>query len=113
LIKMFGLVRVSPPLGADDLEDRLEQLQKKEAEYMDDGEGRLKKEKDELEALVEREVDEDLERERKALEDYDDYYDEENDGFEDDRKEQKPQRGGAGGNRGRGGKTNDRDRDFK
>lgn len=100
-------------MGTGDLDDRLEQLQKKEAQYLEEGEARLKKEKDELEALVEREVDEDLERERKELEEDEEYYDEDDGGYEEAPK-QDAGRSSLRGNQGRGGKqTNDRDRDWK
>lgn len=98
-------------MGTDELEDRLELLKKKEAQYQEDGESRLKKEKDELEALVEREVDEDLERERKELEEDDEYYEEDDGGYEETRKEEAG-RSSLRGNQGRGGKQNN-DRDWK
>lgn len=107
-IKMFGVVRLSPPLGPQDLDEKIEQLTKKEQEYIEEGEALLKKEKTDLEQLIEKEVDEELERERRVAEYGDeDGYDDEDDLLEDGKDKGGPPKGG---NRGRGSRPGDRDR---
>ena len=76
---MFGLIRLSPPIGPEGLDEKIEELKKKKMEYTQDGEKALKDENSEMEKMIEKEVDEELERERRAEEGYDDeddYYDE-------------------------------------
>lgn len=41
-IKLFGVVRLAPPLGPEDLEEKIEALKKKQQEYIEEGEARLK-----------------------------------------------------------------------
>lgn len=75
----------------------------------------MKQEKSDLEQLIEQEVDEDLERERRAAEGFDDEdgYGEEEDGQKDDGKEGMGSKASfKTGNRGRGGHAGDRDGKF-
>ena len=103
---------MSPPLGPQGLDETIETLKKKEVEYIEAGESLLKQEKIELEQQIEQDVDDDLEREAReaqGFEDEDGYYDED-EGLMDDGKEaaasKAPLRGGA---RGRASKPGDRD----
>lgn len=93
---------MSPPLGAQELDEKIEQLKKKEQEYIEEGDRGLKQEQSDLEALVEQEVDADLERERRAEEgfDDDDGYGEEDDGFNEEGKEAAASKGPRAGHRG-------------
>ena len=78
-IKAFGLVRLSPPLGPDGLNEKIEELKKKKTEFTEEGEALLKEDFADLQYTIEQEVDEELERERRANEGYDDeddYYEE-------------------------------------
>lgn len=43
-IKMFGLVRLSPPLAPKDLDEKIEDLKKKRLEFTKEGEALLKEE---------------------------------------------------------------------
>lgn len=105
-------MRLGPPLGLEDLDEKIEALKKKEQEYIEEGEARLKQEKTDREQRIEQEVDEELERERKAAQEYGDegYYDEE-DGYDEgkDGASKGPARGGAGANRSTA-MTSERDR---
>ena len=109
-IKMFGLVLLSPPLGPEDLDEKLAELKKKTDEYLEEGEKQLKKDRAEIEQQIEQEVDEDLERDRRAAEgfdDEDDEYGDEDGGYDDGREASKA--AGRSGGRGRGGRPGDRD----
>lgn len=78
-IKAFGLVRLSPPLGPDGLNEKIEELKKKKTKFTEEGEALLKEDFSDLQQTIEQEVDEELERERRANEGYDDeddYYEE-------------------------------------
>lgn len=58
------MVRLGPPLGNDDLDEKIEALKKKEQEYIEEGEARLKQDKTDREQVIEQEVDDELDRER-------------------------------------------------
>lgn len=103
-------MRLGPPLGLEDLDEKIEALKKKEQEYIEEGEAKLKQEKTDREQRIEQEVDEELERERKAAQEYGDegYYDEE-DGY-DEGKDGASKGQARSGNRGPTGMTGERDK---
>jgi hypothetical protein len=111
---MFGLVLMSPPLGPEGLDETIETLVKKEKEYIEQGEKLLEQEKIELEEQIEQDVDDDLERERREAQGFDDddgYYDQDDEGVQDDQDASTSKAPLRGGGRGRGGgKTGDRER---
>lgn len=76
---MFGLVLLSPPLGPEGLDEKIQELQKKKVEFQKEGEKLQKEETKELMDMIEQEVDDELAKEKRADEGYDDeddYYDE-------------------------------------
>jgi len=46
---MFGVVRLSPPLGPEGLEEKIDELRKKKIEYTQEGEKLLKDDDNEME----------------------------------------------------------------
>tara|TARA_B110000285_G_scaffold230422_1_gene297016 strand:- start:256 stop:753 length:498 start_codon:yes stop_codon:yes gene_type:complete len=68
LISKFGLVGVSPPIEAGQLDNKIEELTKKMKTFEEDGKKFADGDKSKMEAEIEKMVDADLETERKALE---------------------------------------------
>ena len=50
---MFGLVRLSPPLGPEGLDEKIDELKKKKMEYTQEGEKLLNDENKEMEKMIE------------------------------------------------------------
>ena len=91
VIKKYGIVGVSPPIAPEDLEPKIEELKARLISLNQEGEKELAQIKQELAKNIDLAVEEDIEREKKALED------------EYGEEEQRPYRGGGrGGRRGRG-----------
>lgn len=68
VISKFGLVQVSPPISAEELDPKIEELVQKQKKFLAEGEAILAKEKTEIEAQIESLVDEDIAAEAKAAE---------------------------------------------
>jgi hypothetical protein len=98
VIKKFGIVNVSPPVAPEDLEPKIVELKTRLVKLNSEGEKELENIKTELAKNIDLAVNEDIEREQKAMEDQ---YGEEED---------RPYRGGRGGRggRGRGGRGGER-----
>ena len=67
VISKFSLVGISPPTSADQLDDKLAELNEKMKKYNAEGEAAVNKDKEQLEKDIERMVDKDIEDERKAF----------------------------------------------
>jgi hypothetical protein len=48
VIKKFGLIQVSPPINIDDLDNKIAEIQKKQAWFNENGEAKLKQQVEEL-----------------------------------------------------------------
>jgi hypothetical protein len=68
LISKFGLIGVSPPIEASQLDSKIDELTKKMKHFEEEGSNFAAQDKQKLEAEIEKMVDADLETERKALE---------------------------------------------
>lgn len=91
IINKFGFLKVSPPLGPNDLANKVTELQTKKEEFEKEGQKKLDEEEEKLGEMTEENYEEaEGERERNGEREYD-----------------RPQRGFRGG---RGGKYEGRDR---
>lgn len=77
------MVSVSPPTNVDQLDEKIDELNKKMKKYQDDGEKALNMDKEKLEKEIEAMVDKDIEEETKARDD-DEYGEEEEEKKRDD-----------------------------
>lgn len=68
VINKFGLVGVSPPIAAEDLDAKIEELTNKQRGYVEEGDKLMQQDKAELEGDIERMVEQDIEAERRAAE---------------------------------------------
>ena len=99
---MFGLVLLSPPLGPEGLDEKIQELEKKKVEFTKEGQKLQKEENAELYEMIEQEVDDELAQERRADEGYDDeddYYDEDEKLSEEGAENKKDSSNGAGESR--------------
>ena len=77
MINKFGLIRVSPPINADQLDPKIQEIKEKQEEFLREGEKELQKEKAEMLRNIEKQVDDELEKERRAQDEYGDEYEHE------------------------------------
>ena len=92
VIKKFGIVGCSPPIAPEDLEPKIEELKARLITLNKDGVKELANIKKELAKNIDLAVEEDIEREQKALEDE----------YGEEEKRPYQSRGGRGGRGGRG-----------
>jgi len=93
-ISKFGLVSVSPPTAADEIDAKIEELNKKKTHFEQEGQKLLDQEKEAIEKDIVKLVEEDIEAERKAAEQEEYGEEEEKEERDDERRHSHRGRGG-------------------
>ena len=92
VIKKFGIVGCSPPIAPEDLDPKIKELEARLVTLNEEGEKELAHIKNELAKNIDLAVEEDIEREKAAMEDE----------YGEEEKRSYQPRGGRGGRGGRG-----------
>lgn len=109
VINKFGLVSVSPPISPEDLGHKIEELTNKKKKFFEDGENQMKQDKDELMNYIEYEVEQEIEAEKKAAEEEEYGYEDEEVKEETNQRDRQSHRGRGGASRGFGDRQNEED----